>query len=166
MRELSRLRTMVATPVGAFLYGYAFYIPEAASLTQLVKSNWRTFAADNDGFRSIFLIINFGSIASYCRKYGNFCLDDLCLGDVKLRRQILATLPNSLTVMNALMGLLAIWFAQQQEMHQAYIILVGAAFFDKLDGALAASNSTSRSAKGISPRVAFWMTSLMVLVFT
>ena len=59
----------------------------------------------------------------------HLCLDDLCLGDVKLRRQILATLPNSLTVMNALMGLLAIWFAQQREMHQAYIILVGAAFF-------------------------------------
>ena len=36
MRELSRLRTMVATPVGAFLYGYAFYIPEAAE----VLPNW------------------------------------------------------------------------------------------------------------------------------
>ncbi|MGA0887300.1 MAG: CDP-alcohol phosphatidyltransferase family protein [bacterium] len=138
MRELSRLRTMAATPVGAFLYGYAFYIPEAAEvlpnwLNQIGGLSLQTMMV----LEVFFLIINFGSIASYCRKYGTFCLDDLCLGDVKLRRQILATLPNSLTVMNALMGLLAIWFAQQQEMHQAYIILVGAAFFDKLDGALA-----------------------------
>ena len=138
MRELSRLRTMVATPVGACLFGYAFYIPEAAEvlpnwLNQLGGLSIQTMLV----LEVFFLIINFGSIASYCRKYGAFCLDDLCLGDTRLRKKILATLPNSLTVMNALMGLLAIWFAQQQQMHEAYMILMGAAFFDKLDGALA-----------------------------
>ena len=39
--------------------------------------------------------------------------------------------------MNALMGLLAIFFADQGRFKEAYLILLGAAFFDKLDGAVA-----------------------------
>ena len=80
----------------------------------------------------LFLIINLVSIAGYCRKYGTACLDDLCLGDEVLRRRILSVFPNALTVMNALMGLLAIFFADQGRFKEAYLILLGAAFFDKL----------------------------------
>ncbi len=85
----------------------------------------------------LFLIINFGSIAGYCRKYGTACLDDLCLNDEVLRRRILAVFPNVLTIMNALMGVLAILFAYRGRVQEAYLILLGAGFFDKIDGAVA-----------------------------
>jgi phosphatidylserine synthase len=39
--------------------------------------------------------------------------------------------------MNAMMGLLALFFAYQGRMREMYLFLVGAALFDKLDGALA-----------------------------
>ena len=72
-----------------------------------------------------------------CRKYGSLCLDEICLGDIKLRRRILAIFPNALTVMNALMGLMAVFFAYQGKIREAYLLLVGGAVFDKVDGALA-----------------------------
>jgi phosphatidylserine synthase len=73
----------------------------------------------------------------YCRKYGTLCLDELCLGNERLRRRILAIFPNALTFMNAMMGLLAIFFAYQGRIREAYMFLIGAGVFDKLDGALA-----------------------------
>jgi phosphatidylserine synthase len=39
--------------------------------------------------------------------------------------------------MNALMGLIAVFFAYQGRMREAYLMMIGAATFDKLDGALA-----------------------------
>jgi phosphatidylserine synthase len=39
--------------------------------------------------------------------------------------------------MNAMMGLLAVLFAYQDRFREAYLCLIGAAIFDKLDGALA-----------------------------
>jgi CDP-diacylglycerol---serine O-phosphatidyltransferase len=85
----------------------------------------------------VFLIINFGSIAAYCRKYGAVCLDELCFGDQALRRRILSVLPNALTVMNAIMGLIGVFFAYQGRFREMYFMLIGAATFDKLDGAVA-----------------------------
>ena len=73
----------------------------------------------------------------YCCKYGTLCLDELCLGNEKLRRRILAFFPNALTFMNAMMGLLAIFFAYQGRIREAYMFLIGAAAFDKLDRTLA-----------------------------
>jgi phosphatidylserine synthase len=137
--EFTRLRTVVAAPVGALLYAYAFYVPEGPPsplygfLTTLGNIPLRGLF----GIEILFLIINLGSIAGYCRKYGRLCLDELCLGDEPLRRRILAFFPNALTVMNAMMGLLAVFFAYQGRMQEAYLMLMGAAMFDKLDGALA-----------------------------
>ena len=71
------------------------------------------------------------------RRYGTLCLDELCLGNISLRRRILAFFPNALTVMNAMMGLLAVFFAYQDRMREASLFLIGAALFDKLDGAVA-----------------------------
>jgi len=65
------------------------------------------------------------------------CLDELCLGNERLRRKILAFFPNALTVMNAMMGLLAVFFAYQDRLREASLFLIGAALFDKLDGAVA-----------------------------
>jgi phosphatidylserine synthase len=137
--EYNRMRTIVAAPVSALLYAYAFYIPEG-------PESWIYFRYSYLGNVSlrvlffveiVFFIINLGSIAGYCRKYGTACLDELCFGDQILRRKILSVFPNALTVMNALMGLIAVFFAYQGRMREAYLMLIGAATFDKLDGALA-----------------------------
>jgi len=138
-KEITRLRTMIAAPIGVLLYLYAFYLPVVDGSELYSWISW--FGEMNPRHlimvEILFLIINLGSIAGYCRKYGTACLDDLCLGDEVLRRRILSVFPNALTVMNALMGLLAIFFADQGRFKEAYLILLGAAFFDKLDGAVA-----------------------------
>ena len=137
--EFTRLRTIVAAPVGAILYAHAFYVPHAANgrLYGWVSATGNLSLRTLFFIEIIFLIINFGSIAGYCRKYGTLCLDELCLGDVRLRRRILSLFPNALTMMNAAMGLLAVFFAYQGRVREAYLLLMGAAVFDKLDGALA-----------------------------
>lgn len=138
-RELTRLRTIVAAPVGTLLYAHAFYL---SALPATTLSSWVAMLG-NFPLRGlflieiIFLIINFGSIAAYCRKYGTACLDELCLDDHLLRRRILAMFPNALTVMNGMMGLLAVFVAYQAHIREAYLLLIGAAVFDKLDGAMA-----------------------------
>ncbi len=139
LSEYNRLRTIVAAPVSALLYAYAFYIPEGPPSWLYFKITWlANFPLQGLFFVEIlFMIINFGSIAGYCRKYGTLCLDELCLGDAVLRRRILAFFPNALTVMNAMMGLIAVFFAYQGRVREAYLMIIGAATFDKLDGAVA-----------------------------
>lgn len=138
-KEFTRLRTMVAAPVGVLLYVHAFYIPNQAEqvnaflFSGLANLPLRAYFI----IEIIFLIINFGSIATLCRKYGAACLNEVCLEDDLLRRRILAFFPNALTVMNAMMGLMAVFFANQGRIREAYLFLLGAAIFDKLDGALA-----------------------------
>jgi len=137
--EFTRLRTVVAAPVGALLYARAFYIPEgpASPFYQWLSAFSTMPLRGLFIIEIIFLIINFGSLAGYCRKYGRAFLDDLCVGDERLRRRILSFFPNALTVMNAMMGLLAVFFAYQGRVREAYLLLIGAAIFDKLDGAVA-----------------------------
>jgi len=139
LSEYNRLRTIVAAPVSALLYAYAFYIPEGPPSWLYFKITWlANFPLQGLYFVEIlFMIINFGSIAGFCRKYGTLCLDELCLGDAVLRRRILAFFPNALTVMNAMMGLIAVFFAYQGRIRESYLMIIGAATFDKLDGALA-----------------------------
>jgi len=137
--EYNRLRTIVAAPVSALLYAYAFYVPEGPPSQIYFWISW----LGNIPLRGLlfieilFLVINLGSIAGYCRKYGTACLDELCFGDQVLRRKILAVFPNALTVMNAMMGLIAVFFAYQGRFRESYLMMIGAATFDKLDGALA-----------------------------
>lgn len=140
LRELTRLRTIVAAPLGLLLYVHAFYVPFTdststihAAITKLGNLPLRNLFI----VEILFLIINFGSIAGYCRKYGTYCLDEICLDDNLLRRKILSVFPNALTAMNAIMGFLAIFFAYQGKMTESYLLLIGAAVFDKLDGAMA-----------------------------
>ncbi|MGD9180637.1 MAG: CDP-alcohol phosphatidyltransferase family protein [Desulfobacterales bacterium] len=138
-KEFTRLRTIVAAPVGALLYAYAFYVPEGPPSKIYFWISWLGNLPLRGLFfiEIIFLIINFGSIAGYVRKYGTLCLDELCLGNEQMRRRILAFFPNALTVMNAMMGLLAVFFAYQGRIREASLFLIGAALFDKLDGAVA-----------------------------
>jgi phosphatidylserine synthase len=138
-KEFTRLRTIVAAPVGALLYAYAFYVPEGPPSNIYFWISWLGNLPLRGLFfiEIIFLIINFGSIAGCVRKYGTLCLDELCLGNEQLRRRILAFFPNALTLMNAMMGLLAVFFAYQGRIREASLFLIGAALFDKLDGAVA-----------------------------
>jgi CDP-diacylglycerol---serine O-phosphatidyltransferase len=139
VKEFTRLRTIVAAPVGTLLYAHAFFVTGGPDfkiynwISQLGNLPLRVLFL----IEIIFLIINFGSIAAYCRKYGSYCLDEICDEDERLRRHILSFFPNTLTIMNAMMGLLAVLFAYQSRIREAYLFLIGAAIFDKLDGALA-----------------------------
>lgn len=137
--EFTRLRTVVAAPVGALLYAHAFYVPAETVSPVYERIAWLGQIPLRSLFfiEIIFLVINFGSLAGYCRKYGTMCLDELCLGDERLRRRILSFFPNAMTVMNAMMGMLAVFFAYQGRVREAYLLLMGAAVFDKLDGAMA-----------------------------
>ncbi len=137
--EFTRLRTMVAAPVGVLLYIYAFYLPGESDSIVYHFISWLANLPRRTYFiiEIIFLIINFGSIAGLCRKYGTLLLDEVCHEDDLLRRRILSFFPNALTVFNALMGILAVLFTHQGLIRHAYLFLVGAAIFDKLDGALA-----------------------------
>jgi phosphatidylserine synthase len=139
LSEYNRMRTIVAAPVSALLYAYAFHVPEGPASWVYFKISWlANFPLRGFFFVEIlFLIINFGSIAGYCRKYGQACLDELCMGDTALRRRILAFFPNALTVMNAMMGMIAVFFAYQGRVRESYLMLMGAATFDKLDGMVA-----------------------------
>ncbi len=138
-KEFTRLRTLVAAPLSALLYARAFYIPEGPAIAVYSWISWLANIPIR-GFlvcEILFLIINFASIAGYCKKYGTYCLDEICMDDQQLRRRILASFPNALTVMNAMMGMLAVFFAHQEKMKEAFLIMIGATIFDKLDGAMA-----------------------------
>jgi phosphatidylserine synthase len=138
-REFIRLRTVVAAPVGALLYAYVFYVPEGPPsivydwISKIGQPPLRTLFF----IEIVFFIVNAGSMASLVRRYGSLCLQEMCLGNEPLRRRILTFFPNALTVMNAMMGLLAVFFAMQGRVREASLFLLGAALFDKLDGALA-----------------------------
>ena len=137
--EYNRLRTVVAAPVSALLYAHAFYVPEGPPSWVYFWISWLGNLPLRGLFfvEILFMVINFGSIAAYCRKYGTACLDELCFGDQVLRRKILSFFPNALTVMNAMMGLIAVFFAYQGRLRESYLMIIGAATFDKLDGAVA-----------------------------
>jgi len=153
LQELNRLRTIVAAPLGLLLYVHAFYLPaKDAAIIFYETFTWLGTMPVRHLFviEILFLIINFGSIAGYCRKYGNYCLDELCGDDELLRRRVLAIFPNALTVMNAMMGMLAVFFAFQGKVTESYLLLIGAAIFDKLDGAMARKMGLTEPLPGTS----------------
>ncbi len=154
LREFTRLRTIVAAPVGALLYAHAFNVPGGSGILYSCVS-WLGNLSLRTLFiiEIVFLVINLGSIAAYCRKYGTYCLDDICDNDDLLRRKILSFFPNSLTMMNAVMGLIAVFFAYQGRIKEAYLILVGATLFDKLDGALARKLGLTEPLAAYSPKI-------------
>ncbi|MBF0467405.1 MAG: CDP-alcohol phosphatidyltransferase family protein [Desulfamplus sp.] len=155
LRELTRLRTIVAAPLGLLLYVHAFYVPfsgESSTLYAFITKLGNLPLRNLFIVEILFLIINFGSIAGYCRKYGTYCLDEICLDDNMLRRRILSVFPNALTSMNAIMGLLAVFFAYQGKMTESYLLLIGAAVFDKLDGAMARKLGLTEPLPGVVPK--------------
>ncbi|MBF0573443.1 MAG: CDP-alcohol phosphatidyltransferase family protein [Desulfamplus sp.] len=156
LRELTRLRTIVAAPLGLLLYVHAFYVPLIGEgyfyeiIYKLIGKLGNLPLRNLFIIEILFLIINFGSIAGYCRKYGTYCLDEICLDNNLLRRRILSVFPNTLTTMNAIMGLLAVFFAYQGKMTESYLLLIGAAVFDKLDGAMARKLGLTEPLPGVT----------------
>jgi phosphatidylserine synthase len=136
---LTRLRAMVATPVATVLYAYAFYLPTDGWAPFYRALNW----LDQLPLRMLyvlelmFLLINTVSVTLHLRRYGRLALDDICEDDEVLRRRILAVFPNALTLMNGLLGIVAMVFVSNGRVREALFLLLGAAFFDKLDGSVA-----------------------------
>jgi len=161
--EFTRLRTIVAAPVAALLYATAFYIPEGPPSKLYFWISWLGNLPLKGLFviEIIFLVINLGSIAGYCRKYGTAFLNELCLENDRLRRRILSFFPNGLTVMNAMMGLLSVWFAHQGRIREAYLLLIGAAVFDKLDGAMARKLGLTEPLVGVDKPPRFLLGSIL-----
>jgi CDP-diacylglycerol---serine O-phosphatidyltransferase len=153
-REFIRLRTAVAAPVGALLYAFVFYVPDGPPsmaydwISRIAQPPLRTLFF----IEIVFLIITAGSMASLVRRYGSLCLQEMCLGSELLRRRILVWFPNAMTVMNAMMGLLAVFFADQGRVREASLFLLGAALFDKLDGAVARRLGLTEPLPGAEPR--------------
>jgi phosphatidylserine synthase len=137
--ELTRLRTIVFSPMAVLIYAYAFYLPSEgwdwlyrglSWIDQLPLRVWFVLEI-------VFLVINIVSVTAYLRKYGALALDDICEDNELLRRRILSVLPNTLTLMNGLLGITAVVFASYGRVKEALFILVAAAFFDRLDGTVA-----------------------------
>jgi len=152
LSEITRLRTLVASPVALILYTHAFYIPEGPASSIYFWISWMGNIPLRLLFfiEIIFFIINVGSIAGYCKRYGSYCLDELCMDDEQLRLKILSIFPNFLTFMNAMMGVLSVFFAYHERMREAYMIMIGAAIFDRLDGAIARKLGISEMISGDS----------------
>jgi phosphatidylserine synthase len=134
--ELTRFRTLLGLPLAVALYAYAFYLP---------TEGWERFYRALDWIDGLplrvwfvleilFLVVNITSITLYLRKQGPIALDDISGGDELLRRRILAVIPNGLTLMNGVLGITAIVFADHGRVREALFILLGAALFDRLDG--------------------------------
>ena len=137
--ELTRLRTLVFSPMALLIYAYAFYLPSEgwdwlyrglSWLDQLPLRVWFVL-------EMLFLVINIFSITAYLRKYGLLALDDICEDNELLRRRILSVLPNCLTLMNGLLGITAMVFVSYGRVKEALFLLLAAAFFDRLDGTVA-----------------------------
>lgn len=137
--ELTRLRTMVASPMAALLYAYAFYLPQSQWPWVSQALYWIDHMPIRVWFvlEILFLAINIISITLYLRKYGMLALDDICEDNEVLRRQILAVFPNAISMLNGTMGATAMVFAGYGRVKEAMFTLIAAAFFDRLDGAMA-----------------------------
>lgn len=134
--ELTRLRTLLAFPLAALLYAYAFYLPTEEYARFYRALDWIDALPLRAWFtiEILFLVINIVSITLFLRRYGPMALDDVCEHDELLRRRILSVIPNALTLMNAMLGIAAAVFASRGYVREAVFILMGAAFFDRLDG--------------------------------
>lgn len=137
--KIARLRTTFSAPLMILLYAYAFYVPGPDTYQYWTIVRWLgniplqflTF------FEILFLVLTLGTLARYARKYGQYTLDEFCGNDEDLRRRLLSMFPNALTLMNALMGVAAVVFADLGRMKEAYLMLIAAGMFDRLDGAMA-----------------------------
>ncbi|MDH5751617.1 MAG: CDP-alcohol phosphatidyltransferase family protein [Deltaproteobacteria bacterium] len=136
---LTRIRSLVFSPMAVLLYAHAFYQP---------TSGWEAFYRMVDWvdrmplrvlfvLEILFLAFNIGSITLNIRKYGTRALDDICADDELMRRKILAILPNTITLMNGLLGVAAVLFASHGRFREAVFILLSAALLDRMDGLIA-----------------------------
>ena len=84
-----------------------------------------------------FLILCVASITLHLRRYTAQALARITGDDEELRRRILAVIPNSLTLLNAALGIAAVIFARFGLLREATLLLMGAGLFDRLDGMVA-----------------------------
>jgi CDP-diacylglycerol---serine O-phosphatidyltransferase len=141
VKKIGKIRTLCALPIACVIYAYCF---GRGGYSDLLYTN-ALFIWVREPFFGNFLImlelllflINVVSAISYTKIYGVYLLDDICEGDLRIRRRILGIFPNLLTLMNAIMGISAMVLAYNGKFHLSMVLLVFAAVFDKLDGAAA-----------------------------
>ena len=141
VKSIGKIRTLFALPTACVMYAYCFCRGDYSDVFYL---NSLFIWIQEDGFviyviilEITLFVINVVSAISYTRTYGPYLLDEVCEGDDEMRRKILYIFPNSLTLMNAIMGITAIFLAWNDRYHLSFILLVAASIFDKLDGAAA-----------------------------
>lgn len=140
VESIGKLRTLVAFPTACLIYAYSFCSGEASDL--LYFNSLMIWVKMLDPRYLIILevslfIINIVSAIHYTRRYGTYLLDELCEDDMASRRRLLSIFPNSLTLMNAVMGISAVALAFNGRYHLSFVMLMAASIFDKLDGAAA-----------------------------
>lgn len=140
VHRVGKLRTVWALPTSCILYAYCFARGEPSDIFYLNALTIWVRHIDVVCFVILeisLFVINVVSVISYTRLYGPYLLKELCGDDEEEKRRILSLFPNSLTLMNAVMGLVAIVMASRERFHLAFVMLMAAAIFDKLDGAAA-----------------------------
>jgi CDP-diacylglycerol---serine O-phosphatidyltransferase len=138
---IGKIRTLWALPTSCIMYAYCFnragyedffYFNSILRVFQ-EESMWIVLII----VELLLFVINIVSAISYTRTYGPYLLDEICEGDDKMRKRILQIFPNMLTLMNAIMGVMAMVLAWNERYHLSFVLILLAAIFDKLDGAAA-----------------------------
>ncbi|MBF0244493.1 MAG: CDP-alcohol phosphatidyltransferase family protein [Planctomycetes bacterium] len=138
--QVGKLRTILSLPTACILYGYCFCSSDFTSVWYLnAVFAWpRYLDASYFVVLELFLfVINLVSAIYYTRRYGKYFMNEICENDESLRRKILSIFPNSLTLMNAMMGIIAVILSWRGNFFHAFVLIMFAAIFDKLDGAAA-----------------------------
>lgn len=157
---LSRLRTLVFSPMAVMLYAYAFHPLQQDGAWLHAPLRWLDQIPLRAWFvlEICFLVINIASITAHLRKYGPMALDDITEDDQVLRQKILSVIPHSLTLLNAVLGVSAIVFSGQGRIREAVLLLIGALVLDRLDGLVARQLGLTEPPPGhIPPRVPLGM---------
>lgn len=141
VKRVGKLRTLWALPTSCVMYAYCFSAGEYSDFYYL--NSILVLFQEKDMFIVVIVleislfVINIVSAISYTKIYGPYLMDEICDGDEVVRKKILHIFPNLLTLMNAIMGVIAMILAWNERYHLSFVLILIAAIFDKLDGAAA-----------------------------
>jgi len=157
VKRIGKIRTLFALPLACVMFAYCF---SRGTYSDLFYFNSLVLWVQENDFQRILIlleillfVINIVSGISYTKIYGTYLLDEICEGDVGVRKKILAIFPNFLTLLNAVMGISAVALAYHGKFHLSFVLLVFATIFDKLDGAAARKLGLIEESKPGEPRV-------------
>ncbi len=137
LRAVGRWRMLAFYPIAVLIYANAFWSPVWET-----SLSWWTWVGKIPVRFWFFLEISFlilcvASVTLHLRKYTANALERITGDDEDLRLRILSVVPNSFTLLNAVLGILAVVFANFGLLREAMLLLLGAGMFDRLDGFVA-----------------------------